>query len=77
MTQGIITKGWCLMDHVVYSFDPRSGHSSDEEIRTETRTRHLSPERRTASWQRDDGDSEMTRQVADILASTRPLKMRA
>ena len=65
------------MDHVVYSFDPRAGHSSDEEIRTETRTRQLSPERRTASWQRDDGDGEMTRQVADIPASTRPLRMRA
>ena len=65
------------MQHVVYSFDPRSGHSSDEEIRAETRTRHLSPERRTASWQRDEGDSEMTRQVADILASTRPLRLRA
>ena len=65
------------MQNVVYSFGPRSGHSSDEEIRSETRARHLSPERRTASWQRDDGDGEMTRQVADILASTRPLRMRA
>lgn len=66
-----------MMDNVVYSFDPRSGHSSDEEIRTETRTRHLSPERRTASWQRDDGDGETNRQVADIMAATRPLRMRA
>ena len=65
------------MQNVVYSFDPRLGHSSDEEIRAETRSRHLSPERRTASWQHDEGDSEMNRQVADILASTRPLRMRA
>jgi hypothetical protein len=65
------------MDYVVYSFDPRAGHSSDEEVRAETRSRHLSPERRTASWQHDDGDGEMNRQVADILASIRPLRMRA
>ena len=65
------------MDNIVYSFDPRSGHSSDEEIGAETRTRHLSPERRTASWQRDGGDDQMNRQVADILAATRPLRMRA
>jgi hypothetical protein len=65
------------MDYVVYSFDPRAGHSSDEEIRAETCSRHLSPARRTASWQHDDGDSEMNRQVADILASIRPLWMRA
>ena len=65
------------MDYLAYSFDPRAGHSTDEEIRAETRSRHLSPERRTASWQHDDGDSEMNRQVADILASTRPLRIRA
>ena len=65
------------MENVVYSFDPRVGHSSDGEIRAETRSRHLSPERRTASWQHDEGEGEMTRQVGDILASTRPLRMRA
>jgi len=65
------------MQNVVYSFDPRAGHSSDEEVRAETRSRHLSPARRTASWQYDDVDGEMNRQVADILASTRPLRMRA
>ena len=65
------------MQHVVYSFDPRAGHSSDEEIRAETRSRQLSPDRRTAVWQHDDGDGEMNRQVADILAATRPLRMRA
>ena len=65
------------MQHVVYSFDPRAGHSSDEEIRAETRSRQLSPDRRTAVWQHDDGDGEMNRQVADILASTRLLRLRA
>ena len=65
------------MDNVVYSFDPRAGYSSDEEVRAEARSRHLSPERRTASWQQDDGDGEMNRQVADIMAATRPLRMRA
>ncbi len=65
------------MDHVVYSFDPRTGHSSDEEIRAETRSRHLSPARRIAAWQHDDGDGEMNRQVADVMASTPPLRMRA
>ncbi len=65
------------MDNVVYSVGPRSGHSSDEEIRAETHSRHLSPERRAAVWQHDDGDGEMNRQVADILASTCPLRMRA
>lgn len=63
------------MQNVVYSFDPRAGHSSNEEIRAETRSRHLSPERRTASWQHADGDSEMNLQVADIVASTRPLRI--
>lgn len=63
--------------NAVYSFDPRAGHSSDEEMRAEVRARHLSPERRTASWQRDDGDGEMSRRVAAILASTRPLRLRA
>ena len=65
------------MQHVVYSFDPRSGHSSDEEIRVETRSRHLSPTTRTASWQHDEGSSELQRQVADIVVSTRPLRLRA
>ena len=65
------------MDHVVYSFDPRSGHSSDEEIRVETRSRHLSPTARTASWQHDEGSGELQRQVADIVVSTRPLRLRA
>ncbi len=65
------------MDNVVYSFDPRSGHSSDEEIRAETRSRQFSPDRRAATWQHDDGDGEMNRQVADIMAATRPLRMRA
>ena len=65
------------MQHVVYSFDPRAGHSSNEEIRAETRSRQLSPDRRTAVWQHDDGDGEMNRQVADILASTRLLRLRA
>ena len=66
-----------MENFVVYSFDPRAGYSSDEEIRAETRSRHLSPERRTAVWQHDDGDDQMTRQVADIMAATRPLRMRA
>jgi len=71
-------KGRCLqMNYTVYSFDPRVGRSSDEEIRAETRSRHLSPTTRTASWQYDDGEGEMNRQVADIVASTRPLRMRA
>ena len=65
------------MQHVVYSFDPRVGHSTDEEVRAETRSRRLSPEQRAASWQHDDGDDQMNRQVADILASTRPLRLRA
>lgn len=65
------------MQNVVYSFDPRAGHSSDEEVRAETRSRQLSPEQRAANWQHDDGDGEMNRQVADILASTCPLRMRA
>jgi hypothetical protein len=65
------------MENVVYSFDPRAGHSSDEEIRAESRYRHLSPERRTVSWQHDDGNREMNRQVANIVATTRPLRMHA
>ncbi len=65
------------MQNIVYSFDPRAGHSSNEEIRAETCSRHLSPERRAASWQHDDGDGEMNRQVADIVASTRPLRIKA
>jgi len=64
-----------MENFVVYSFDPRAGYSSDDEVRDESRSRHLSPERRTASWQHDDGDDEMNRQVADIVASTRPLRM--
>jgi hypothetical protein len=66
-----------MENFVVYSVGPRAGYSSDEEIRAETRSRHLSPERRTAVWQHDDGDGEMNRQVADIMAATRPLRMRA
>jgi hypothetical protein len=66
-----------MKNFVIYSFDPQAGHLSDEEIWAETRSRHLSPERRTASWQHDDGDGEMNRQVADIMAATRPLRMRA
>jgi hypothetical protein len=65
------------MQNVVYSFDPRAGHSSNEEIRAETRSRQLCPERRAASWQHDDGDGEMNRQVADIMSATRSLWMRA
>ena len=64
------------MEHLVYSFDPRVGHSSQEEVRAETTSRHLAPDRRVASWQREDGDDEHYRQVADIMASTRPLTMR-
>ena len=65
------------MENVVYSFDPRAGHSSDEEIRVESRYRHLSPERRTAPWQHDEGDGEMNRKVADVVATTRPLRTHA
>lgn len=65
------------VQNIVYSFDPRAGHSSDEEVRYETRSRHLSPTKRTASWQHDDGDEEMNHQVADIMAATRPLRLRA
>ena len=65
------------MNNVVYSVDPRAGHSTDEEIRAETRARHLSPERRATLTQHDDGDAQMNRQVADIMAATRPLRMRA
>jgi hypothetical protein len=66
------------MDNFVfYSFDPRSGSSTDAEVQAEARSRHLCPERRAASWQHDDGDGEMNRQVADIMASTRPLRIRA
>ncbi len=64
------------MEHLVYSFDPRVGHSSQEEVRVETTSRHLSPDRRVANWQREDGDDEHFQQVADIMASTRPLTMR-
>lgn len=65
------------MDHTVYSFDPRAGHSTDEDMRAETRSRYLSPTTRTASWQQDDGLDEMNRQVAAIVATTRPLRLRA
>ena len=64
------------MEHLVYSFDPRVGRSSQEEVRAETTSCHLAPDRRVASWQREDGDDEHYRQVADIMASTRPLTMR-
>ena len=43
------------MENLVYSFDPRVGHSSHEEVRAETASRHLAPDRRVASWQREDG----------------------
>ena len=65
------------MQNIVYSFDPRAGQSTDEEIRYETRTRYLSPERRCASWQHEGGEEETNTQVADIMASTRPLRLRA
>lgn len=65
------------MQNIVYSFDPRAGRSSDEEIRYEARTRHFSPARRAASRQVEDGDEEQDRQVADIMAKTRPLRLRA
>lgn len=65
------------VQNIIYSFDPRAGHSSDEEIRYETSSRYLSPTKRTASWQHDDGGEEMSHQVADIMAATRPLRLRA
>ncbi len=65
------------MQNIVYSFDPRAGQSTDEEIRYETRTRSFSPERRCASWQHADGDEETNTKVAAIMAATRPLRMRA
>lgn len=65
------------MQNIVYSYDPRAGRSSDEEICYEARTRHYSPARRAASWQVEDGNEEQGRQVADIMAQTRPLRLRA
>ncbi len=65
------------MKNVVYSVGPRTGFSTEAEVQAETRSRFLSPERRTASWQHDDGDEEMNHQVADIMAATRPLRLRA
>lgn len=65
------------MQNVVYSYDPRLGRSSDEEIRHEARTRHYSPARRSASWQVEDGDEEQNQRIADIIAKTRPLRLRA
>lgn len=65
------------MEHVVYSFDPRSGHSTEEEVRAEIRGRYHSPTTRTATWQRDDGDEEARRQVEAIVATTRPLRLTA
>lgn len=65
------------MDYTVYSFDPRAGHSTDEDVRAETRSRYLSPTTRTASWQQHDGSDEMNRQVEAIVAITCPLRLRA
>lgn len=65
------------MDNVVYSFDPRAGSSTDEERRGEVGSRHLCPARRSAAWQREVGERELGRQVAAIVASTRPLRLRA
>jgi len=65
------------VQNIIYSFDPRPGQSTDEEIRCETRSRFLCPTERSASWQHDDGDEEMSHQVADIVAATRPLRLRA
>lgn len=62
---------------VVYSVGPHSESSTDAEVQAEARSRHLCPERRAASWQHDDGDEEMNHQVADIMAATRPLRLRA
>lgn len=65
-----------MNNFVVYTFDPRSVSSTDAEVQAEARSRHLCPKRRAASWQHD-GDGEMNRQVADIMAATRPLRLRA
>lgn len=65
------------MQNVVYSFDPRAERSSDEELRYETGTCHFSLARRGASWQVEGGDEEQNKQVADIVANTRPLRSRA
>lgn len=65
------------MQNVAYSFDPRAESSSDEELRWEARTRHFSPARRSAHQQVEDGEDEQNRQVADIMAKTRPLRLRA
>ena len=64
------------MQNVVYSFDPRTG-SSDEDIRADVRSRYLAPDRRQATWQCEDGATERNQQVADIVANTRPLRLRA
>ena len=64
------------MDHVAYSFDPR-GSRDDEDVRAEVRSRYLSPDRLKASRQFEDGVVEQNRQVADIMAQTRPLRLRA
>ena len=64
------------MQNVVYSFDPRSG-SNNEEIQAEVRSRYLTPDRRQATWQYEDGADESNQQVADIMAHTRPLRLRA
>jgi len=44
----------------------------DEETRAESRYRRSSPERRTTSWQHDDGNGGMNRQVANIVARPAP-----
>jgi len=65
------------MNNVIYSFDPRAGRSSPDEVRREVRSRHLSPDRLRAAWQHEDGNEERDAQVADIVARMRPLRMRA
>ena len=62
------------MEYLVYSFDPRVAKLGD--IKNDLSSRHLSPERRASIWQHEDGDDEHARQVEDIVASTRPLRMR-
>ena len=65
------------MENLVYSFDPRVGHSSHEEVRAGKLPAATSPQTAASpSWQREDGDDEHDRQVANIMAATRPLRMR-
>lgn len=65
------------MYNVVYSFDPRAGHSTDEEVRFETRSRCFSPESRATLYQHDDGEVEARQRVEAIVADMRPLRLRA